>query len=124
MQHIQVLLELLSPAPPVGVRGHVATPYIDPCCTSVYAQYTVQIEKRDQVQARLLERGVPSAVHYPLPIHLQPVFAGLRLARGSFPLSEAAAGRVLSLPMHPYLTSEQQSQVVESLKLALAECRD
>jgi len=49
------------------LRGHVATPHVDPCCTSVYAQYTVQLEKRDQVQARLRERGVPSAVHYPLP---------------------------------------------------------
>lgn len=106
------------------LRGHVAIPYIDPCCTSVYAQYTVQLEQRDQMQARLRERGVPSAVHYPLPIHLQPVFAGLGLARGSFPLSEAAAERVLSLPMHPYLTDEQLAHVAESLKAALAECRN
>ena len=103
------------------LRGHVDTPYVDPCCTSAYAQYTVQIQNRDQVQARLREKDVPSAVHYPVPIHLQPVFAGLGLACGSFPVSEAAAERVLSLPMHPYLTDGEQAHVAESLKWALAE---
>ena len=102
------------------LHGQVMTPHIDASNTCVYAQYTVQMDKRDQVQARMRDKGVPTAVHYPVPIHLQPVFAGLGLARGSFPAAEAAAERVLSLPMHPYLTEAQQTQVVESLRSALA----
>ena len=55
----------------------------------------------------LQENGMSSAVHYPVPLHLQPVFAGLNLPEGSFPVAESAARRVLSLPMHPYLTDAE-----------------
>jgi UDP-2-acetamido-2-deoxy-ribo-hexuluronate aminotransferase len=61
-------------------------------------------------------RGIPTAVHYPVPLHLQPVFADLNQGAGSFPVSEAAARRVISLPMHPYLTEDQQVRVVRALK--------
>jgi len=59
-------------------------------------------------------------VHYPLALHMQPVFKHLGYKEGDFPLSEAAARRVLSLPMHPYLTDAQQVQVVEALAQAVA----
>jgi UDP-2-acetamido-2-deoxy-ribo-hexuluronate aminotransferase len=62
--------------------------------------------------------GVPTAVHYPLPLHLQPVFAHLGQREGRFPASEAAARRVISLPMHPYLTEEQQVEVVKAVRQA------
>jgi UDP-2-acetamido-2-deoxy-ribo-hexuluronate aminotransferase len=83
------------------LRGSVATPTISPENTSVYAQYTVQVEDRGDVQKKLSELGVPTAVHYPIPLHLQPVFAGLNQIEGSFSVAEVAAKRVMSLPMHP-----------------------
>ncbi len=65
--------------------------------------------------------GVPTAVHYPLPLHLQPVFDPLGLHDGRFPVSEAAARRVISLPMHPYLTEEQQVRVVQAVRKAVSD---
>jgi UDP-2-acetamido-2-deoxy-ribo-hexuluronate aminotransferase len=94
----------------------VVTPYIAPDCTSVYAQYTVEVTDRAKVEQGMKARGVPTAVHYPVPLHLQPVFAGLGQGVGTFPVSEAVGNRVLSLPMHPYLTEAHQAQVVNALK--------
>ncbi|HEY5760471.1 MAG TPA: DegT/DnrJ/EryC1/StrS family aminotransferase [Steroidobacter sp.] len=94
----------------------VVTPYIAPNCTSVYAQYTVEVADRAKVEQGMKARGVPTAVHYPVPLHLQPVFANLGQGVGTFPVSEAVGNRVLSLPMHPYLTEAHQAQVVNALK--------
>jgi UDP-2-acetamido-2-deoxy-ribo-hexuluronate aminotransferase len=60
--------------------------------------------------------GIPTAVHYPLPLHLQPVFEHLGQGEGRFPVSEAAARRVISLPMHPYLTEADQVRVVQAVR--------
>ena len=98
----------------------VTTPYLAPGCTSVYAQYTIEVANRGSVEAGLKARGVPTAVHYPVPLHRQPVFAGLGQDEGSFPVSEAVGGRVLSLPMHPYLTTDQQARVVKALVEAVS----
>ena len=89
------------------LHGAVVTPFVSPENTSVYAQYTVQIDNRELVQKKLADIGVPTAVHYPVPLHLQPVFAFLGHGEGSFPVAEAAAKRVMSLPMHPYLTDNE-----------------
>lgn len=62
---------------------------------------TVQVEHRELVQKGLQEQGIPTAVHYPVPLHMQRVFAGM--VEGSFPIVEVAAKKVTSLPMHPYL---------------------
>lgn len=94
----------------------VVTPELAPGNTSVYAQYTIQVDNRDAVQKRLAEQGIPTAVHYPIPLHLQPVFAGPGYADGSFPLAEAAAKRVMSLPMHPYLIENQMVVISEAVK--------
>jgi UDP-2-acetamido-2-deoxy-ribo-hexuluronate aminotransferase len=94
----------------------VTTPFLAPDCTSVYAQYTVEVSNRAKVEQEMKARGIPTAVHYPVPLHLQPVFAHLGQGAGSFPISEAAGQRVLSLPMHPYLTEDQQVKVVNALK--------
>jgi UDP-2-acetamido-2-deoxy-ribo-hexuluronate aminotransferase len=93
----------------------VSTPYLASGCTSVYAQYTVEVADRPRVEEQMKARGVPTAVHYPVPLHLQPVFASLGQGPGSFPVSEAAGRRVLSLPMHPYLKADQQAKVVTAL---------
>jgi len=95
------------------------TPHVAPDRTSVYAQYTIEVANRAQVEERMKARGIPTAVHYPVPLHLQPVFADLKQGPGSFPVSEAAAARVISLPMHPYLDEAQQVQVVAALKDAV-----
>jgi UDP-2-acetamido-2-deoxy-ribo-hexuluronate aminotransferase len=86
----------------------------------VFAQYTIEVDNRDIFETRMKSLGVPTAVHYPLALHMQPVFAHLGQREGSYPVSEAAARRVISLPMHPYLTDAQQLAVVEALAQAVA----
>ena len=93
----------------------VGAPYIESHNTSVYAQYTVQVENRDAVQARLKDAGIPTAVHYSIPLNRQPALACAK----QFKHSEYAAERVMSLPMHPYLTKEDQDYVVSAVRRAL-----
>lgn len=92
------------------------TPHIAEHHESVYAQYTLRVKNRDAIQAHLKEQGIPTAVHYPIPFHLQPVFAYLGLGEGSFPQAELAAKEVMSLPMHPYLGEEEQDEIINALK--------
>src|SRR5262245_13932844 len=102
-----------------ALGDRVTTPLLAPGCTSVYAQYTIEVSNRDQVEQAMKAQGIPTAVHYPMPLHLQPVFAELGQGAGAFPISEAAGRRVLSLPMHPYLTEAQQVRVVDALRKAV-----
>jgi UDP-2-acetamido-2-deoxy-ribo-hexuluronate aminotransferase len=102
-----------------GAKAKVRAPAIESFNTSVFAQYTIEVEQRDIVETRMKSLGVPTAVHYPLALHMQPVFAHLGQKEGAFPHSEAAARRVLSLPMHPYLTDDQQQSVVDALAEAV-----
>ena len=97
------------------LRDTVVVPYIETHNTSVFAQYTVQVNNRDAVQKTLQEEEIPTVVHYPIPLHLQPVFAGLNLPKGSFPVAESVAKRVLSLPMHPYLRDEELAKITSVL---------
>jgi UDP-2-acetamido-2-deoxy-ribo-hexuluronate aminotransferase len=101
------------------LKDIVVTPAIEHFNTSVFAQYTVQVERRDLVQQRLKSQGVPTAVHYPIPLHLQAAFAGLELPEGSFPIAEAASKRVMSLPMHPYITDHELTEIVHSIREAV-----
>ena len=112
--------ELIGQKFGTGADARVRAPYVESFNTCVYAQYTVEVENRDIVETRMKTLGVPTAVHYPLALHMQPVFANLGQKEGSFPASEAAARRVISLPMHPYLTDEQQQAVVTALAQAVA----
>ena len=86
---------------------------------SVYAQYTVRVPNRDRVAEFLNANGIPTAVHYPVPVPYQEAFAGLGHAKGDFPVAERAAQEVLSLPFHPYINIEEQVKVVEALWEAL-----
>jgi len=97
----------------------VSPPHIEPHNVSVFAQYTIEVPDRDAVQAAMSARGIPTAVHYPVPLHLQPAFAFLGEPPGSFPIAEAAAARVMSLPMHPYLTEQQQAEIIAALHEAV-----
>jgi UDP-2-acetamido-2-deoxy-ribo-hexuluronate aminotransferase len=98
-----------------NLRQHVRTPSLRPGNSSVYAQYTIEVEDRATISARLKERGIPTAIHYPLPLSLQPAFSYLGYQKGAFPVSERAADRVLSLPMHPYLTEADQDRVISAV---------
>lgn len=97
------------------LEGIVTTPYLAPGNTSVYAQYTVEVDDRDAVVEALSAAGIPTAVHYPVPLNRQPALA----TDASVPAADAAAERVLSLPMHPYLSEEDQDAVVDALRAAV-----
>lgn len=99
--------------------GRVTVPHVEPYNTSVYAQYTVQVDEREDVSEHLRKKGIPTAVHYAVPLHLQPAFAGLGLATNSLPIAEAVAKRVLCLPMHPYLDHETQDSIVTEVAMAM-----
>jgi UDP-2-acetamido-2-deoxy-ribo-hexuluronate aminotransferase len=83
---------------------------------STWAQYTIEIEGRDGLAAFAKERGVPTAVYYPIPIHKQGVYSVYPLGPGGLPVSEAKASQVISLPMHPYLTIETQDRVINAVR--------
>ncbi len=99
----------------------IKPPTIAAHSTSVYAQYTIRIPdgRRDDVARRLAQRDIPVAIHYPLPLHFQPAFRDLGYAAGDFPRAEQAAKEVLSLPMHPFITPQEQEQIVRALRNAL-----
>ena len=99
--------------------GRIALPVEAPGRRHVYHQYVVRVGDRDGVKARLAERGIASAVFYPLPLHLQPCFAGLGYREGDFPESEKAAKEVLALPMFAELTDEEVERVAEGVLASL-----
>jgi UDP-2-acetamido-2-deoxy-ribo-hexuluronate aminotransferase len=89
------------------------TPRIGEHNTSVYAQYTILSVQREQIQQSLKEKVIPSVSYYSVPLHLQPVFKNLGHQVGDFPITEKVANECLSLPMSPYLSAQDQSQVIE-----------
>ncbi len=96
--------------------GIMTTPTIVEGNVSAYAQYTIQVENRSDVQAKLKEAGIPTAVHYPIPLNKQPAVADGSI---ELPVGDQIAERVMSLPMHPYLTEDEQLMVVNILQEAL-----
>lgn len=84
--------------------------------TSVFAQYTIRVQNRDRVQAALKAAGIPTAVHYPIPLNKQPAVAD---ASASLPVGDEIATQVVSLPMHPYLSAQDIERVVSALKSAV-----
>jgi len=82
-------------------------PFIDEKATSAFAQYSIRVKNRDEVQARLKEQGIPTAVHYPMPLHLQECFAYLGYKKGDFPVSEIVSSEIISLPMNPYVSDDE-----------------
>jgi UDP-2-acetamido-2-deoxy-ribo-hexuluronate aminotransferase len=93
----------------------VQVPYVAPECTSVWAQYSVLSDRREALQQQLKELGIPTAIYYPIPLHLQGAFSHLEYHPGDFPISESAAGQIFSLPMHPYLSRMDQERIVSAL---------
>jgi len=89
----------------------------------VWHLYVVRVAHRDRVLAELGRAGVGAGIHYPFPVHLTGAYAHLGLGRGTAPVAEAAAGEILSLPIHPHLTEAMQDRVVEVLAAAVTEGR-
>lgn len=92
--------------------GLATTPFVDVHNVSAWAQYTIQVEQRDAVQERLKTAGIPTAVHYPIPLNRQPAVADEAAA---LPVGDVVADKVISLPMHPYLDEESRLRVVSAL---------
>ncbi len=99
------LLERAAVSRPVALAG----------VRHVYCLYTIRAEGRDALQRGLESAGIQTAVHYPSPIHLMPAYAEARYKLGDFPVAEACARTVLSLPMHPYLTADQVKRVAAEI---------
>jgi dTDP-4-amino-4,6-dideoxygalactose transaminase len=113
-------LELLRGA---GLEGRVRLPQWE--CNEIWNvhQFTLEVDRRDEVQKRLQERGIATGVYYPVPLHLQECFAYLGYRKGQLPHAERAATRVLSLPVGPHVTAADQERVVRELVSALEHVR-
>ncbi|HET7467799.1 MAG TPA: DegT/DnrJ/EryC1/StrS family aminotransferase [Candidatus Dormibacteraeota bacterium] len=98
----------------------VALPRVSGDVEHVYHLYVVQVEERERVQRELAEQGISTGIHYPLPIHLQEAYRDAGFDPGSFPVTEAAARRVLSLPMYPELTEDGVHRVAAALGRAVS----
>ncbi len=104
-----------------GIEGGMGLtlPVVPRGYESVWAQYSLLVNnggKREKLQARLKACGIPTAVYYPTPLHLQTAFKDLGYQKGDFPVSEGISSRIFSLPMHPYLKSFDQQRIVDSLQ--------
>ena len=97
---------------PEGIKK----PIIKAHNTSVFAQYTLEVNDRDSLQKALQEQGIPTAVHYPLGLHEQPIFKKLYPGLQQFPNTEYAARHVMSIPMHPYLARADQEKIANALE--------
>jgi UDP-2-acetamido-2-deoxy-ribo-hexuluronate aminotransferase len=93
----------------------IETPKIGENNTSVYAQYTILSCNRESIQSKLKENDIPSVSYYSVPLHLQPVFVNLVHKEGDFPVAEKVANQCLSLPMSPYLSVEDQTDIIHNL---------
>jgi UDP-2-acetamido-2-deoxy-ribo-hexuluronate aminotransferase len=101
------------------LKDAVVVPRVDAGNTSVWAQYTIRVQNRDEVRRRLESVGIPTAVHYPAPLHRQPVFADMKLSDDAFAHSVRASEEVMSLPMHAFLTEADVRRIAGAVKEAV-----
>lgn len=94
----------------------LVVPFVKEDRTSVFAQFSVRVKDRETVVAKLKEAGIPTAIHYPKPLHLQEAYADLGYKKGDFPISEIVSEEILSLPMSPFLSDEDQDYIIETMK--------
>jgi dTDP-4-amino-4,6-dideoxygalactose transaminase len=97
-------------------KESVVLPHEAPWTKGVYHLYVVRVQDRDALQAHLAEAGIGFGIHYPIPLHLQKAYRGLAYKKGDFPVTERIAAEIISLPMFPQLSPEQQDVVVASVK--------
>lgn len=98
------------------LNDYVRIPYIQPYNSSVFAQYSLYVQDRDGLSEYLKSHSIPTAIHYPKPLHLQEAFAFLGYKKGDFPISEDVSKHILSIPMSAFITEEEQEEVVKRIK--------
>ena len=94
---------------------NIETPFVQKDRTSAWAQYSIRVQNRTELQTKLQNLGIPTAVHYPMPLHVQECFKYLNLKEGDFPISEKVSKEIMSLPMNPYVSDEEIEFIVGSL---------
>ena len=97
----------------------VKVPVVEPHNISAWAQYAMLHPNRDKIIEKLKADGIPVAIYYPIPLHLQEAFKHLGLKKGDFPVSEKSADDIFSIPFHPYLTKDDQDKIISSIKSAV-----
>lgn len=102
-----------------ALAGVAEVPEVTGGMTSVWAQYTLKVEGRDELAAALKAQGVPSAIYYPKPLHRQTAYKDFPVSSGGMSVSENMSARVLSLPMHPYLDEATQDRIIQSVQKAI-----
>ncbi|HYY39557.1 MAG TPA: DegT/DnrJ/EryC1/StrS family aminotransferase [Xanthobacteraceae bacterium] len=104
-----------------GLADVATTPRLAPGSTSVWAQYTIRLPagRRDGLAASLKMEGIPTAIHYPIPLHRQQPYQRFPIAAGGAPVSERLAEEVISLPMHAYLDQTTQDRIIDAVRRAL-----
>ena len=102
------------------LRG-VVIPSARPGVTHVYHQYTLRVRRRDEFVDRLRERGVGSAVYYPIPVHRQAPFVAMGFDQGRYPVTDRLTEQVVSIPVHPGLTDDEVDTVIEAVNATAAE---
>lgn len=98
------------------LKDVAVTPFVPAANRCVWAQYTIRVANRDEVCEHLRSKGIPTAVHYPVPLHQQPAFRHLAVPDSCCPVACKLSREVLSLPMHPFLTPEQVDQVASAVR--------
>ncbi|MBP6343239.1 MAG: DegT/DnrJ/EryC1/StrS family aminotransferase [Candidatus Omnitrophica bacterium] len=98
------------------LKDKVETPSVLSGNRSVYAQYNIVIKDRESIQKRFADAQIPTAVYYPKPLHLQPAYADLGYSKGDFPVTESICEHIMALPMHPFLTHEEQDFIINHVK--------
>jgi dTDP-4-amino-4,6-dideoxygalactose transaminase len=106
--------ELLS-----EVKDSIGIPVSNSWTKGVYHLYVVRVQDREAFQSQLAEAGVSTAIHYPIPLHLQKAYAHLPFGKGDFPVTERVAAEIVSLPLFPHMTLDQQDGVVDRVKNCL-----
>lgn len=96
-------------------NSRIVLPVVKNDRTSVFAQYSIMVPEREKLMKKLNDNGVPTAVHYPRPLHLQEAYSGLGYKKGDFPVSENAAEHIMSIPMGPFLKKEDQEYVIKNI---------
>jgi UDP-2-acetamido-2-deoxy-ribo-hexuluronate aminotransferase len=97
----------------LGISKSIILPIVQDSCTSAWAQYSIRVKNRKKLQEKLKKAGIPTAVHYPMPLHLQECFECLGYKKGDFPIAEIVSEEIMSLPMNPYVTDEEIAYISE-----------
>ena len=99
-----------------GLRDVCQVPHVGRNSSSAWAQYSIIHPQRDEIADHLKKAGIPTAIYYPKPLHLQKAFSSLAYREGDFPNSEEISRNIISLPMHPYLEVTDQERIIQAVR--------